>query len=313
MFGLTLPQSFLQMNTIFISILIEALPFVTLGVLISGIIQIFLTEEMIAKVIPKNRILAVLFASFLGFLFPSCECGIVPIVRRLTAKGVPISAGVAFMLTAPIINPVVLFATYIAFGSDWKMALYRTCGALFVSIAVGLLLAYFWKGNPLKEENSHQHHDHEHQNEDSHDHEHQHDHSHGKTSIWKKVWLTLEHAVEEFFSMGKYLVIGSLIAASVQTYVKTSTLVSIGHGKVSSSLVMMALAFILSLCSEADAFIASSFRTTFATSSLLAFLVFGPMVDLKNLMMMLATFKKRLVLMIISGVITTVFVYSLFF
>lgn len=309
MFGLMLPQSFLQMNTIFISILIESLPFVTLGVLISGIIQIFLTEEMIAKVIPKNRILAVLFASFLGFFFPSCECGIVPIVRRLTGKGVPISAGIAFMLTAPIINPVVLFATYIAFGSDWKMAIYRTCGALFVSIAVGLLLAYFWKGNPLKEE--HIHHDHEHDHSD--DHDHHHDHSDEKTSVWKKIWLTLEHAVEEFFSMGKYLVIGSLIAAAVQTYIKTSTLVSIGHGKISSSLVMMALAFILSLCSEADAFIASSFRTTFATSSLLAFLVFGPMVDLKNLMMMLATFKKRLVLMIISGVITTVFVYSLFY
>ncbi len=305
MFGFSLPQSFLQMNTIFISILIEALPFVTLGVLISGIIQIFLTEEMIAKVIPKNRILAVLFASFLGFFFPSCECGIVPIVRRLTAKGVPISAGVAFMLTAPIINPVVLFATYIAFGSDWKMALYRAIGALVVSIAVGLMLAYFYKGNPLKEE---EHHDHHHEHE-----HHHHDHSHTKTSIWKKIWLTLEHAVEEFFSMGKYLVIGSLIAAAVQTYIKTSTLVSIGHGKISSSLVMMALAFILSLCSEADAFIASSFRTTFATSSLLAFLVFGPMVDLKNLMMMMATFKKRLVFMIISGVITTVFVYSLFF
>jgi uncharacterized membrane protein YraQ (UPF0718 family) len=303
MFGLTLPQSFLQMNTIFISILIEALPFVTLGVLISGIIQIFLTEEMIAKVIPKNRVLAVLFASLLGFFFPSCECGIVPIVRRLTAKGVPISAGVAFMLTAPIINPVVLFATYIAFGSDWKMAIYRACGALVVSIAVGLLLAYFYKGNPLKEDEHHH----------VHDHDHEHNHSHGKTSVWKKVWLTLEHAVEEFFSMGKYLVVGSLIAAAVQTYVKTSTLVSIGHGPVSSSLVMMALAFILSLCSEADAFIASSFRTTFATGSLLAFLVFGPMVDMKNLMMMLATFKKKLVLMIISGVITIVFVYSLFF
>ncbi len=118
MFGISLPQSFLQMNTIFISILIEALPFVTLGVLISGIIQIFVTEEMIAKIMPKNKVLAVIFASFLGILFPSCECGIVPIVSRLVAKGVPISAGIAFMLTAPIINPVVLFATYIAFGSD---------------------------------------------------------------------------------------------------------------------------------------------------------------------------------------------------
>ncbi|CAH2713616.1 Putative two-component membrane permease complex subunit SMU_747c [Neobacillus rhizosphaerae] len=295
MFGISLPQSFLQMNTIFISILIEALPFVTLGVLISGIIQIFVTEEMIAKIMPKNPILAVIFASFLGILFPSCECGIVPIVSRLVSKGVPISAGIAFMLTAPIINPVVLFATYIAFGSDWKMPLYRALGAIVVALAVGILIAYRYKGNPFKENHHHDHHHHE------------------KTTVWKKVKQTLEHAVEEFFSMGKYLIIGSLIAAAVQTYIKTATLVSIGHGPASSSIVMMALSFILSLCSEADAFIASSFRTTFSTGSLLAFLVFGPMVDIKNLMMMLATFKKRLVFMIVASVFAVVFVYSLLF
>lgn len=301
MSGFSLPQSFLQMNTIFISILIEALPFVTLGVLISGIIQIFVTEEMITKIMPKNPILAVLFASLLGMFFPSCECGIVPIVKRLVLKGVPISAGIAFMLTAPIINPVVLFATYIAFGSDWKMALYRAGGAFVVAFTVGILIAFFYKDNPLKNELSLHHHDHDH------------DHSHEQASFWKKIWQTLEHAVEEFFSMGKYLVIGSLIAAAVQTYIKTSTLVSIGHGQIASSLVMMALAFILSLCSEADAFIASSFRSTFSTGSLLAFLVFGPMIDLKNLLMMFATFKKRLVVMIISSVIAVVFIYSLFF
>jgi uncharacterized membrane protein YraQ (UPF0718 family) len=250
---------------------------------------------MIAKIMPKNKVLAVIFASFLGILFPSCECGIVPIVSRLVSKGVPISAGIAFMLTAPIINPVVLFATFIAFGSDWKMALYRALGAIIVAIVVGTLIAFRYKGSPFKE------------------HFHIH-HSDGKsTPFFKKIWQTLEHAVEEFFSMGKYLIIGSLIAAAVQTYIKTSTLVSIGQGQASSSIVMMTLSFILSLCSEADAFIASSFRTTFSTGSLLAFLVFGPMVDIKNLMMMLATFKKRLVFMIVSTVFAVVFVYSLLF
>jgi uncharacterized membrane protein YraQ (UPF0718 family) len=296
MFGISLPQRFLEMNTIFISILIEALPFVTLGVLISGIIQIFVTEEMIAKIMPKNKILAVIFASFIGILFPSCECGIVPIVSRLVAKGVPISAGIAFMLTAPIINPVVLFATFIAFGSDWKMAIFRSIGALFVANIVGIFIAFRFKGNPF--------------NENFHIHHH---HSHEKTPFMKKIWQTLEHAVDEFFSMGKYLVIGSFIAAAVQTYVKTATLVSIGHGKAGSSIVMMVLSFILSLCSEADAFIASSFRTTFSTGALLAFLIFGPMVDIKNLMMMLSTFKKRLVLMIVSSIFVCVLVYSLFF
>jgi uncharacterized protein len=288
-------ESFLQMNTIFISILIEALPFVILGVIIAGIIQMFVSEEMVAKIIPKNPLLAVLFASFLGALFPACECGIVPIVKRLVQKGVPIYAGIAFMLTGPIINPVVLFSTYIAFGSDWKMALYRAVGAAIVSIVVGLVIAYFYKGDPLLEKVMVHHHG-----------------SHQK-SFRKKIWNTLEHAVEEFFSMGKFLILGCLIAAGVQTFVHTSTLVSIGQGPASSSLVMMALAFILSLCSEADAFIASSFRTTFSTGSLVAFLVFGPMLDIKNLLMMLGTFRKRLVLLIITTVSIVVFLYSLLF
>jgi uncharacterized protein len=283
------------MNTIFISILIEALPFVILGVLISGIIQMFVSEEMVARMMPKNPFLAVLFSIFLGALFPACECGIVPIVKRLVQKGVPIHAGIAFMLTGPIINPVVLFSTFIAFGSDWKIVFFRALGAVIVSLTVGLAIAFFFKGNPLL------------------DRVQTHHHNSAKLSFPKKIWQTLEHAVEEFFSMGKFLILGSLIAATVQTFVQTSTLVSIGQGPVSSSLVMMTLAFILSLCSEADAFIASSFRTTFSTGSLIAFLVFGPMLDIKNLLMMLGTFRKRLVLLIITTVSIVVFLYSLCF
>ena len=94
------------------------------------------------------------------------------------------------------------------------------------------------------------------------------------------MWDVCTHAVEEFFSMGKYLVLGALIAAMVQTFVQTSTLLAIGQGPFSSSAVM-GLAYILSLCSEADAFIASSFQSTFSTASLVAFLVYGPMVDIK--------------------------------
>ncbi|SFA87740.1 MULTISPECIES: permease [unclassified Bacillus (in: firmicutes)] len=289
-----LPNSFYQMNTVFISILIESLPFVIIGVFIAGIIQMFVTEEKIAKIMPKNPILAVLFGTFLGALFPACECGIVPIVKRLVGKGVPISAGIAFMLTGPIINPVVLFSTYVAFGSDWRMALYRALGAVIVSVLVGLIIAYFFKGNPLKTKEVHHHH-----------------HHHPVLSIRKKIWQTLQHAIDEFFSMGKYLIIGALIAAAAQTYLKTATLVAIGQGEASSSVVMMTLAFVLSLCSEADAFIASSFRSTFSTGSLVAFLVFGPMIDIKNVLMMLGTFQTKLVLMIISLTAILVFVYSL--
>ncbi|WP_423410381.1 permease [Heyndrickxia sp. MSNUG] len=275
-----LSQSFLQLNTIFISILIEAIPFVLIGVLIAGVIQIFVTEEMLAKVIPKNRFLAVIYATLLGALFPACECGIVPIVRRLLQKGVPLHAGIAFMLTGPVINPIVLFSTYVAFGNNWEMMMYRGGLALIISFIVGIILSYQYKDNQLLEKlavNQHRH------------------NSHEKQTIWGKIMGTLRHAVEEFFSVGKYLIVGAFVAAAMQTFIKTSTLLQIGQNEASSSLVMMGLAFVLSLCSEADAFIASSFSSTFSTGSLVAFLVFGPMVDIKNTMMMLAVFKKRFV------------------
>lgn len=147
-----LPKAFLQMNTIFISILIEALPFVLIGVFISGFIQMFVTEDMVAKWMPKNRFLSVLMATFLGMMFPGCECGIVPIVRRLIGKGVPPYAGIAFMLTGPIINPVVLFATYVAFGSSMHMVWYRSIVAIIVAIIVGIILSFMFKEHQLRDD-----------------------------------------------------------------------------------------------------------------------------------------------------------------
>ncbi|EKB6996039.1 permease, partial [Listeria innocua] len=233
-----LPDSFLQMNTIFISILIEALPFVLIGVFIAGFIQMFISEKFIACVIPKNKFLAVIVGSLIGVFFPSCECGIVPIVRNLLAKGVPLHAGIAFMLTAPIINPVVLFSTYVAFGSTWEVPLLRVAGSLVVALVVGNIIAYFYKGTGLKErflkyeaasekvavpagnlalagglsgdvtttkfqvlttEGA--------QAEPEHDHAHHHhgeEHTHEKMSFSQKVWHTVQHAVDEFFSVGKY-------------------------------------------------------------------------------------------------------------
>ncbi|ECP9711813.1 permease [Listeria monocytogenes] len=340
-----LPDSFLQMNTIFISILIEALPFVLIGVFIAGFIQMFISEQFIARVIPKNKFLAVIVGSLIGVFFPSCECGIVPIVRNLLAKGVPLHAGIAFMLTAPIINPVVLFSTYVAFGSTWEVPLLRVAGSLVVALVVGNIIAYFYKGTGLKErflkyeaasekvavpatnlalaggpsestttnfqvltsdgaltEDAHKGHAHHHHGEE---------HAHTKMTLNQKIWHTVQHAVDEFFSVGKYLVFGSLIAAAMQTYIKTSTLVSIGHGPILSILLMMVLAFVLSLCSEADAFIGASFRSVFSTQSIVAFLVFGPMLDVKNLMMMLGAFKAKFVLLIVTSVTIVVFLYAL--
>lgn len=292
-FFVTAQSSFLQLNSIFISILIEAIPFILIGVILSGIIQMFVSEEMIARIMPKNRFLAVLFGALAGILFPACECGIIPITRRLLLKGVPLHAGVAFMLTAPIINPIVLFSTYIAFGNRWSVVFYRGGLALAVSVIIGIILSYQFKDNQLLKPDEAGHHHHHHH------------------TLLQKLGGTLRHAIDEFFSVGKYLVIGAFIAAAMQTYVKTSTLLAIGQNDVSSSLVMMGLAFVLSLCSEVDAFIASSFSSTFSLGSLIAFLVFGAMVDIKNLLMMLAAFKKRFVFLLITYIVVIVLAGSL--
>nr|WP_205831786.1 permease [Bacillus subtilis] len=292
-FIVTAQSSFLQLNSIFISILIEAIPFILIGVILSGIIQMFVSEEMIARIMPKNRFLAVLFGALAGVLFPACECGIIPITRRLLLKGVPLHAGVAFMLTAPIINPIVLFSTYIAFGNRWSVVFYRSGLALAVSLIIGVILSYQFKDNQLLKPDEPGHHHHHH------------------GTLLQKLGGTLRHAIDEFFSVGKYLIIGAFIAAAMQTYVKTSTLLAIGQNDVSSSLVMMGLAFVLSLCSEVDAFIASSFSSTFSLGSLIAFLVFGAMVDIKNLLMMLAAFKKRFVFLLITYIVVIVLAGSL--
>ncbi|MGO1134490.1 permease [Bacillus subtilis] len=290
---MTAQSSFLQLNSIFISILIEAIPFILIGVILSGIIQMFVSEEMIARIMPKNRFLAVLFGALAGVLFPACECGIIPITRRLLLKGVPLHAGVAFTLTAPIINPIVLFSTYIAFGNRWSVVFYRGGLALAVSLIIGVILSYQFKDNQLLKPDEPGHHHHHH------------------GTLLQKLGETLRHAIDEFFSVGKYLIIGAFIAAAMQTYVKTSTLLAIGQNDVSSSLVMMGLAFVLSLCSEVDAFIASSFSSTFSLGSLIAFLVFGAMVDIKNLLMMLAAFKKRFVFLLITYIVVIVLAGSL--
>jgi uncharacterized membrane protein YraQ (UPF0718 family) len=291
-------ESFLQLNTIFISILIESIPFILIGVFISGFIQMFVSEEMIERIIPKNRFLAVIYAIIFGSLFPACECGIVPIVRRLLLKGVPLHAGIAFMLTGPIINPIVLFSTFIAFGNQWDMVIYRSGLALVVAFLIGIILSFQFKGNQLLEKgmlNPHHHHHHS-----------------GKQTFLKKFVDMLRHAVDEFFSVGKYLILGAFIAAAMQTYLKTSTLLEIGQTEVTSSIIMMFLAFVMSLCSEADAFIASSFSSTFSTGSIVAFLVFGPMVDIKNTLMMLSVFNIRFILIIIGYIAIFVLVGSLF-
>ena len=311
-----IPNSVLQMSTIFLSIVIEALPFVLLGCLISGALQVFLTPERVKRWLPDNRFLSILTGSVLGFFFPSCECGIVPIVHQFVKKGVPVHTAFAFMLTAPIINPIVIFSTFIAFGNSWEMAGWRMVGSFVVALIIGIWLAYFQKESVLKtkiqQTIDHNHH-----------HNHHHDHTHGTNKheevkigrikqLSQQTGHVLTHSIDEFFDTGRYLIVGGLIAASMQTYLPTRVMLTLGSTKLLAIIIMLLLAFTRSLCSEADAFIGSSLLSLFGTAPVVAFLVFGPMVDIKNLLMMKRYFNGRFILMLIGLIAVSVIGFTLF-
>lgn len=141
---------FLNFKTVFLSIIIEALPFILIGVFVSAILHNFVSEETIRKVLPRNRIPNILLASFLGIIFPVCECGIVPVTRRVVSKGVPLYSAITFMLAAPIINPVVASSTAVAFSANPKMVWFRLGLAFFVSFFSGLILSFLFDSGELK-------------------------------------------------------------------------------------------------------------------------------------------------------------------
>lgn len=298
-----LPHSLLQMGTIFLSIVIEALPFVMMGCLVSGALHVFLTPERVKKILPKNKFLSIIVGSFLGFFFPSCECGIVPIVHQFVKKDVPTYTAFAFMITAPIINPLVLFSTYIAFSNSVRYVLLRVGGSLLVALVVGIWLAYVNKESIVRphsiDEEHGEHPTHEHVSEKN------------KQGVWQNCWSVLTHGIDEFFDTGRYLIFGSLLAAAMQTYLPTGAMLQLGQTKLLAILVMLVLAATLSLCSEADAFIGSSLLSLFGTGPVIAFLVFGPMVDIKNLLMMKRYFKTSFMVKFVAIVTVVVTIYAL--
>lgn len=281
-----IPKEWLNVNTIFLSIFFEAVPFILLGVLISSIIQVFVTEEMIQKGLPRSAIIAIIPAAFVGVIFPMCECVIIPVVRRLIQKGLPLHVGIVILVSAPILNPIVFLSTYYAFRTN-TLILYARFGlALFVAVLIGLVVYYLYRGkNVLKDDKVISHEE--------------------KNKSWRDV---TSHGVNEFFDTGKYLLIGAFLASLFQTFLDRNVLEEVASSSVFSPLAMMVFGYVLSLCSEADAFIAASFGQIFSAKALIAFLVFGPMLDLKNTLMLFAYFQKKFVLFFIGFVTTAVYI-----
>lgn len=272
-------------STRFLGIFVEAVSFLLLGSLLSGLIEVFITKEDMMKLVPRNPIAATLFGSFLGFLFPVCECGVIPVTKRLYQKGLPVSVGITFLLAAPVMNPIVFASTYAAFG--WGPVLIgRYIITWVIAMVVGLIFSFQTRPqrliNPRAVVSI----------------------SGGsdqavpqtRTALLPGLRKAFGLASEDFFDMGRYLVIGSLLAALLQTFIPQESLRVLATNPVNSVFVMAGLAFLLSVCSTVDAFLALSFARTFTTGSILTFLTFGPMVDIKSAAMYLGVYRRRTVL-----------------
>ena len=316
-------------------IFLDALPFMLLGVLLSTVVENFIPEAFIRRMTPRHPLGGILFACVLGIMFPLCECGMIPFVRRLMRKGMPVYIAVIFILVGPILNPIVFASTFMAFRGEPSMA-YSRMGLTFgVALIVGLLLTRFLKGNPLRhpiENQAHTLHHHGGSSPGHHaDHIHAHDtmtittitiimntimihhHGHNHSHNGGRTMVMFSHGTTELFEMSKYLMLGAFLTALIQTFVAQDSLSAIGQGPFISHVFMMGFAYLLSLCSTTDAFVAASFANSFSPGSLLAFLVFGPMIDVKSTLMMLSIFKARFVLTLSIVVAVTVLAGSLLF
>jgi uncharacterized membrane protein YraQ (UPF0718 family) len=291
-FNLSFAQNFF---TMFISIVLEAIPFILLGAFISAVIQVFVSERFISRILPKNKFLGIMGAALMGFIFPICECAIVPIARRLIKKGVPASIAVTFMLAVPIANPVVLLSTYNAFYDRPSIVLLRACFGILAAVTIGFLLGIVQDKNlPVKNSGF--------EADNTNFCGCGYNHQYGLKK--SKLSNVLEHTTIEFFDISKYLIIGAILSSLFQTIVPRSIITPLGKHNLYSIIAMMLLAFLLSVCSEADAFIARTFLGQFTLGSVSVFMILGPMLDIKNAIMLGASFKK--------GFVARLIIYILF-
>jgi hypothetical protein len=288
------------------AIFLEVMPFLALGALLSGAIEVLVPPERLIRHVPRRLAAGLALGIGAGVLLPTCECGVVPIVRRLIRKGVPAHMAIAYMLAAPVLNPVVLISTYVAFRGSLVMLVSRAVIAIIVAAVVGAVVSRL--GPALKPAGA------GHAPSGCGD-EHNHaslcrnDGSYG-TPRARVAAEILRHAAHDFLDMGKYLILGALAAAFFKTFLpqvvfdtlSTNVLLSIGG--------MMVLAFLLSVCSEADAFVAASFAGLPAAAHL-AFVTFGPVQDLKLIGMHASVFRRSVFWVLIIGPTALVFVLSL--
>ena len=272
---------------IFQGLLIEALPFLFIGVLIAGLARWIAPGGRWLQRLPDQPILAPLSGAALGFALPACECGNVPVARRLLAGGASMGSALGFLFAAPVLNPIVLASTWAAFPDQPWLIAARPLGALVVAVVLSGVLQRLPEGQllersllaerrlsqPLEEASLLER----------------------KSGVLgtppppraepsrPSLRTVLEHSTREFLNLAVLLILGSLIAATVQTLLPRSWLLAVGGAPTLSVLSLMLMAVVISVCSSVDAFLALGFAAQITPGALLAFLVLGPVVDLKLL------------------------------
>lgn len=327
-------SSLKSLAIVFVSIVLEAIPFMLFGSLVGGVIEAFVSRERMAALLPRKGWLTVCVAAGAGLVFPVCECAVVPVVRRLLGKGLPFSAAIAYLLGGPIVNPIVAASTAMAYAFDWRIVVLRLGLGYGIAVVIAMLMGIFFGESRAIKHNvtpkndtlscDCQHHQGGHSLYETSSPTEQvvpvciHHaetttacgcgHSHSASDSWTdKIGSAFTHAMNDFLAVGHYLVIGAFIAALAQTYIDRSSFLSFTALPVLSVVLMMALAILLNLCSEADAFIAASFQGLVPMPAQMAFMLTGPMFDLKLLLMYQDVFKRRAILvlatLILAGVL----------
>jgi uncharacterized membrane protein YraQ (UPF0718 family) len=281
--------SFSDFQYAFLSILLEGLPFLLGGAILSGLLEEFLPQSLMTRLLPKNPRTAIIVSGLLGVIFPVCECGIVPVVRRLLKKGLPVSCGVTYMLAAPIVNPLVILSTLAAFRGQgaWEMTILRFGLGLSVAILAGWIVSFCAPFSILRPGLL----------APEHDHDHHHGVSGGMVDRLQNAALV---ATKDFLDVAVYFVIGAAAASLFSTAVNQEIILPLAANPPLAIVSLMGLASVLSVCSTTDAFIAATL-TTFPMAAKLAFLVFGPMLDFKLLFLYGAAFSKQFIILLALG------------
>jgi len=277
---------------VLLAILMEGFTFLLMGSCLSGIIEVFVPREFLEKTFPRKNAPAALAGSLLGLCFPVCSCGNIPLTRRLIKKGIPAAGAISYLLAAPVINPITIFSTVLAFPDNKGIWLERTGMAFLIACICGIIFSRYDSSLIMEETPSEK------------------DSCMHHSSSRSKVIQALHHAEHDFFLTGRYFVLGAVTASLFQTCIPRTVLGSLSQNSILSILLLGGLGMLFSLCSFADAFVASTF-TIFPTVAKIVFMTAGPMIGIALIFMYFGTFKRSFAGRLIFTVAGILFILAL--